>query len=119
MTLIEEAAAAIDPQAKTVSTESGQRLDYDFLVVAPGLVLDHAAIEGFSLDMVGQNGIGNWRGSSMRRHLLASDYVAACHALLRYRYAAGFDCATPGNRRCPGVWSRQLERHRKCMAAQS
>ena len=58
MTLIEEAAAAIDPQAKTVSTESGQRLDYDFLVVAPGLVLDHAAIEGFSLDMVGQNGIG-------------------------------------------------------------
>ena len=58
VTLIEEAAAAIDPQAKTVSTESGQRLDYDFLVVAPGLVLDHAAIEGFSLDMVGQNGIG-------------------------------------------------------------
>ena len=56
--LIAEAAAAIDPVAKTISTEGGQRLDYDFLVVAPGLVLDHDAIEGFSLDMVGTNGIG-------------------------------------------------------------
>ena len=56
--LIAEAAAAIDPEAKTVDTASGQKVPYDFLVVAPGLVLDHDAIEGFSLDMVGQNGIG-------------------------------------------------------------
>lgn len=56
--LIQEAAAAIDPEARTVSTTSGTTLAYDFLVVAPGLVLDHDAIEGFSLDMVGQNGIG-------------------------------------------------------------
>lgn len=33
-------------------------MPYDFLVVAPGLVLDHDAIEGFSLDLVGTNGIG-------------------------------------------------------------
>ncbi|MFA8387236.1 MAG: FAD/NAD(P)-binding oxidoreductase [Pelagibaca sp.] len=58
VTLIAEAAAAIDPDAKTVATTSGQTVAYDFLVVAPGLVLDHDAIEGFSLDMVGQNGIG-------------------------------------------------------------
>ena len=58
VSLIAEAAAAIDPEAKTVDTASGQKLPYDFLVVAPGLVLDHDAIEGFSLDMVGQNGIG-------------------------------------------------------------
>ncbi|MEN8739012.1 MAG: FAD/NAD(P)-binding oxidoreductase [Phaeobacter gallaeciensis] len=58
VTLIPEKAASIDPEAKTVATESGQSLAYDFLVVAPGLVLDHDAIEGFSLDMVGQNGIG-------------------------------------------------------------
>ncbi|MCA0042903.1 NAD(P)/FAD-dependent oxidoreductase [Celeribacter litoreus] len=56
--LIQEKAAAIDPVAKTVATESGQTLSYDFLVVAPGLVLDHDAIDGFSLDMVGNNGIG-------------------------------------------------------------
>ena len=58
ITLIAEAAAAIDPEAKTVDTTSGQKVPYDFLVVAPGLVLDHDAIDGFSLDMVGQNGIG-------------------------------------------------------------
>ncbi|MCB6177272.1 NAD(P)/FAD-dependent oxidoreductase [Rhodobacter sp. Har01] len=58
VTLIAEKAAAIDPDAKTVATEGGTRLDYDFLIVAPGLVLDHDAIPGFSLDMVGTNGIG-------------------------------------------------------------
>ena len=58
ITLITEAAAAIDPIAKTVATSGGQSVAYDFLIVAPGLVLDHDAIEGFSLDMVGSNGIG-------------------------------------------------------------
>lgn len=58
ITLVPEAAAAIDPIAKTVGTSGGQTLEYDFLVVAPGLVLDHDAIEGFSLDLVGTNGIG-------------------------------------------------------------
>jgi sulfide:quinone oxidoreductase len=58
VTLIAEPAAAIDPVAKTVATAGGQTLSYDFLVVAPGLALDHEAIEGFSLDLVGKNGIG-------------------------------------------------------------
>jgi sulfide:quinone oxidoreductase len=58
ITLVAEHAAAIDPITKTVATTGGQSIPYDFLVVAPGLVLDHDAIEGFSLDMVGQNGIG-------------------------------------------------------------
>jgi GH24 family phage-related lysozyme (muramidase) len=70
------------------------------------------------VDFVGQYGIGNWRGSSMRREIQAGNYVAACHALLRYKFSAGYDCSTPGNRRCPGVWTRQLERHRKCLEAQ-
>lgn len=58
VTLIPEKVAAVDPVAKTVDTEGGQTVEYDWLVIAPGLVLDHDAIEGFSLDMVGQNGIG-------------------------------------------------------------
>ncbi|WP_172291939.1 FAD/NAD(P)-binding oxidoreductase [Pseudoruegeria sp. HB172150] len=58
VTLIAEAAEAIDPDAQTVATSGGQVLAYDYLVVAPGLVLDHDAIEGFSLDLVGQMGIG-------------------------------------------------------------
>lgn len=55
--LISEPAVAIDPIARTV-TAGGQSVPYDFLVVAPGLVLDHDAIAGFSLDLVGTNGIG-------------------------------------------------------------
>ncbi|KPP87074.1 MAG: sulfide:quinone oxidoreductase [Rhodobacteraceae bacterium HLUCCA08] len=55
---IEERAAEIDPEAKTVTTEGGRALPYDYLVVATGLVLDHDAIEGFSLDLVGTEGIG-------------------------------------------------------------
>ena len=56
--LLPERVAAVDGVARTVSTESGETLGYDWLVIAPGLVLDHGAIEGFSLDMVGENGIG-------------------------------------------------------------
>ena len=53
-----EAVVAVDPEARTVSVRNGTVVDYDFLIVAPGLVLDHDAIDGFSLDMVGTNGIG-------------------------------------------------------------
>ncbi len=59
VSLIAEAVTAVDPEAKMVETSGGQSLDYDWLIVAPGLVLDHDAIEGFSLDMVGENGIGS------------------------------------------------------------
>ena len=56
---VAEGAAEIDPEAKTVTTTSGKRLDYDYLVVATGLKLDYAAIEGMSLDLIGTNGIGS------------------------------------------------------------
>ncbi len=55
---LEENAAEIDPEGKTVTTASGRAVPYDFLIVATGLKLDFDAIEGFSLDLVGQNGIG-------------------------------------------------------------
>ena len=58
VTLIPEYAAAIDPVAKSVTTTGGQKLDYDFLIVATGLTLDWGAIEGFSTDMIGKDGIG-------------------------------------------------------------
>ncbi|UUM21169.1 lysozyme [Mycoavidus sp. SF9855] len=72
------------------------------------------------LDFVYQYGIESWRTSSMRRHLLAGEYEAACHALLKYKLqgADKFDCSTPGNKRCWGVWTRQLKRYSKCMAVQ-
>lgn len=58
VTWVPERVAAVDAEARTVATESGQTLPYDWLVVASGLVLDHDSIEGFSLDMVGENGLG-------------------------------------------------------------
>lgn len=74
------------------------------------------------LDYVGQYGIGNWRQSSMRRQVSAGQYTAACQSLLKYRFAAGYDCSTmvngKRNQRCWGVWQRQLERHQACMAVQ-
>ncbi|UYV35651.1 NAD(P)/FAD-dependent oxidoreductase [Rhodobacteraceae bacterium D3-12] len=55
---VTEKVAAVDAEAKTVSPESGKTIDYDWLVLAPGLILDYDAIEGFSTDMIGENGIG-------------------------------------------------------------
>ena len=69
------------------------------------------------MDFVYQYGTANWQSSSMRRHLLAGNYPAACDALLLWKRAAGFDCSTPGNKRCWGVWQRQLQRHEKCTEA--
>lgn len=88
-----------------------------FIASLPGAELHQEEFDLYN-DFTGQYGIGTWRGSTMRREILAGNYVAACRALLRYRFAAGYDCSTPGNRRCAGVWTRQLERHQKCMAAQ-
>jgi len=87
----------------------------------PGVDLTQGEYDVF-IDFVGQYGMANWRRSSMRRELLAGNYVGACKAILRYRFAAGYDCSTmvdgKPNRRCWGVWVRQRDRHRKCMEAQ-
>ena len=58
VTLKQDWAANIDPEARKVALAGGETLNYDYLVIATGLTLDHDAIEGFSLDMVGENGIG-------------------------------------------------------------
>ena len=70
------------------------------------------------IDYSYQFGIGNWRKSSMLKNLKAGKYKQACDSLLKYKYSGGYDCSTPGNKRCSGVWTRQLERHSKCMGAQ-
>jgi len=88
-----------------------------FAASIPGATLYPGEFDAY-MDFVGQYGIGNWRAASMRRELRAGNYAAACHALLRYKYSGGYDCSTPGNRICAGVWTRQKERHAQCMAAQ-
>ena len=59
MWLVEEAGAEIDPVAKVVITDAGRRLAYDFLVVATGLALDYAAIEGMDVSRIGHDGLGS------------------------------------------------------------
>lgn len=56
--LISEYATEIDPESRVVSTQDGQKITYDALIVATGLSLDWDAVEGFSLDLVGKHGIG-------------------------------------------------------------
>lgn len=90
-----------------------------------------ASLEGASLnqvefdvymDWVYQYGTGRWQSSSMRQFILAGQYRQACDALLLYKRAGGYDCSTlingQPNKRCWGVWARQLERHKTCMGAQ-
>ena len=91
-----------------------------FRASLPGVKLFQAEYDLY-LDFTGQYGIGNWRKSSMRSHLLAGEYRAACDALLKWRFQAGRDCKLPQNwgpKGCRGVWTRQQERHAKCIAAQ-
>ncbi len=59
LNLIEESAAEIDPVAKTVTTDAGRRLSYDFLIVATGLELHYEGIEGMDVSRIGQNGMGS------------------------------------------------------------
>ena len=83
-----------------------------------GVALHQAEYDVY-IDWRYQYGATAWRNSSMLRELRAVNYRGACQALLRYRFSAGYDCATPGNRVCAGLWTRQQARHAACMAAQS
>lgn len=106
----------------------------------PGVAL-HQGEYDLYMDWVYQYGTGAWLRSDMRRLLQGGSYRRACDALLDYRKMTSarkegsgwvvnrtdaqgratrweFDCSTPGNRVCMGVWTRQQERHSKCLALQ-
>jgi sulfide:quinone oxidoreductase len=55
---IHEAAVGIDPDAQTVTTESGRAVGYDYLVVAPGIQLDFGKIPGLT-ETLGQRGVSS------------------------------------------------------------
>ena len=44
--LLIDAAEAVDLNERVVVTSAGRRLQYDFVVLAPGLTIDHGAIKG-------------------------------------------------------------------------
>ena len=48
ITVVHSRATAVDPQARTVTLETGDKLSYDRLVLAPGIDLRFDAIPGYS-----------------------------------------------------------------------
>jgi sulfide:quinone oxidoreductase len=54
---VRDFVAEFDPAANTVVTRGGQRIRYDFLVVATGLQLNYTAIAGMDEAALGQNGL--------------------------------------------------------------
>lgn len=64
-------------------------------------------------------GAAGFCGSSIAARANAGDYVGACNAILLWKRAGGFDCSTPGNTRCAGLWKDRLSDHARCMEAQS
>lgn len=46
-----------DPDSNTVTTSAGEKIKYDFLVVATGVHLDYGLIEGMDVAAIGQNGL--------------------------------------------------------------
>jgi lysozyme len=55
--------------------------------------------------------------SQAARLLNQQQYRAACDQILRWKFVAGYDCSTPGNRQCYGLWQRRLEQHEQCVKA--
>ena len=47
-----------EPDANRVITESGEAINYDYLLVTTGLKIDYDAVEGMHPDLIGQMGIG-------------------------------------------------------------
>ncbi|MET7013342.1 NAD(P)/FAD-dependent oxidoreductase [Uliginosibacterium flavum] len=56
---VQEMVAEFDPVANSVTTDSGSKIRYDFLVVATGLHLDYAAIEGMDTTAIGREGLAS------------------------------------------------------------
>lgn len=49
-TIIKEKAVEFDPQNNTVTTSGGEKISYDYLVVAAGLKLDFSKIQGLGIN---------------------------------------------------------------------
>lgn len=98
---------------------------------------DHALMSqnefDIAADFTGQYGCSTWNTSTMKTAYLMGQYEQACNAYLQYRLfhtrqpqtgpgwtklADGryrFDCSTPGNKVCRGVWERSVKRYNQCI----
>lgn len=92
------------------------QVEKQFRTSIPGVKLSQSEFDLY-VDFLYQYGITTWNKSSVRSNLQKGNYVQACNSLLKYKYVAGRDCSIRSNN-CYGVWTRQVERHAKCMGAQ-
>ena len=79
---VREMVAEFDPAANTVVTAGGQRIRYDYLVVAVGTHQDWAQIEGMDTKAIGQDGLASVYPSS-------DAAVATWAAMDRFRQKGG------------------------------
>jgi len=56
---VREMVAGFEPEANAVLTTSGRRIRYDYLVVATGVHLDFAQIEGMDVSAIGREGLAS------------------------------------------------------------
>lgn len=56
--------------------------------------------------------------STIVRRLNEQRYAEACERILDWKMFRGFDCSTPGNRICAGLWTDRLRLHKQCVEAQ-
>lgn len=54
---IRESVVEVNPEANFLTTSGGKKINYDYMVLAPGIQLNFNQIEGFSYDKLGKNGI--------------------------------------------------------------
>ncbi len=69
-------------------------------------------------DLTYNIGSGAFCSSSIVKNLNELKYVEACNSILLYKYAAKYDCSTPGNKRCYGLWVDRQRSHKECMSVQ-
>lgn len=71
------------------------------------------------VDFAYQYGVPKLCNSSIASHANAGRYVESCQAYLLYKYSGGYDCTTlingQPNKRCWGVWTRNVERAQRCL----
>ncbi|MDD5211245.1 MAG: FAD/NAD(P)-binding oxidoreductase [Sulfuricurvum sp.] len=56
---IKDEVQTFDPQHNKLTTQSGQEVAYDFLIVATGVQTRYEQVEGLTADMIGKNGISS------------------------------------------------------------
>lgn len=95
---IQEAAAEIQPDAQMVITHSGNKLPYDYLIVATGLRLAYDEIEGLDILSFGQNGLASVYHSP-------ETAMASWHAMDAFRKKGGRAIMTlaPTDMKCAGA----------------